>query len=79
MLRHSLYPDSLSPERGPQVSLVDFFLPFLPLERSHVQRLFGMRLEEAARQLQEAEACSLAWDSGVIDFLVDKARTVPAP
>ena len=34
------------------VGLVDYFLPFLPLERSHVAQLFGMRLEETARQLQ---------------------------
>lgn len=34
------------------VSLVDFFLPFLPLERRHVAQLFGMRLEDAARHLQ---------------------------
>ena len=54
------------------VSLVDFFLPFLPLERRHVQQLFSKRLLDIAQQLMATESCSLSWDTDVIDFLADK-------
>ncbi len=57
------------------VSLVDFFLPFLPLERRHIEALFLMRLEETAAQLRQSQSIELTWDPDIITFLTDKARS----
>lgn len=54
------------------VSLVDFFLPFLPLERRHVQQLFSKRLLDIAQQLMATESTALSWDADVVEFLADK-------
>ena len=54
------------------VSLVDFFLPFLPLERRHIEILFQMRLQETAAQLQRAQSVRLEWAPEIISFLTDK-------
>ena len=56
------------------VSLVDFFLPFLPLERPHIEQLVGMRLAAASQQLVVKESCSLSYDASIITFLADKVR-----
>ena len=56
------------------VSLVDFFLPFLPLERQHITQLFGMRLLDKDEQLQGQERCHLTWGPDMVSFLTDKVR-----
>ena len=56
------------------VSLVDFFLPFLPLERQHITQLFDMKLLDKAEQLQKQERCHLTWGPDVVSFLSDKVR-----
>ena len=55
------------------VSLVDFFLPFLPLERRHIEALFQMRLKETAAQLRQSQSVQLTWAPDIITFLTDKA------
>jgi hypothetical protein len=57
-----------------QVGQVSFFLPFLPLERSHIRQLFEMRLAERSAELQDLKLGSLQWDPAVIDFLTSKVR-----
>ena len=54
------------------VGLVDFFLPFLPLERPHLARLFHIRLNAAAADLLHSHQADLTWDPAVIAFLCDK-------
>jgi len=62
------------------VGLVDFFLPFFPLERKHVQELFELRLREKAAAVQKQlkrrssnrENLVLVWDSAVVEFLTSK-------
>ena len=56
------------------VGLVDFFLPFFPLERPHVRRLFEMRLAERARALAERRLGGLAWDESVLEFLTQRVE-----
>lgn len=51
------------------VGLVDFFLPFFPLERPNVKELFERRLVEKIA----TEAPGLVdWDPSAVEFLVDK-------
>jgi hypothetical protein len=52
------------------VGLVDFFLPFFPLEESHVRRLFAHRLAERGAELAAEGLGGLAVDPKVVDFLV---------
>lgn len=54
------------------VSMVDFFLPYLPLEKVHIRKLFQMRLAEEAADLLKNFFADLVWDDAVIDFLVSK-------
>lgn len=63
------------------VGLVDFFLPFFPLERQHVEQLFELRLQEKAATVAKdvcggsgGDACrvGLTWDASVVKFLTDK-------
>lgn len=54
------------------VSLVDFFLPFLPLERSHLQRLFKIRLDAIAADLLQTQQAELSWAHDVVEFLCNK-------
>ena len=57
------------------LALVDFFLPFLPLERPHIEQLFGMRLQDRRRALlAEKLAVDLAWTPDVVQFLADRVR-----
>lgn len=60
------------------VGLVDFFLPFLPLERRHLVELFEARLRERANTLRHSDGAELVWAPGVTDFLADKVRQVLA-
>ncbi|KAK9821179.1 hypothetical protein WJX74_005314 [Apatococcus lobatus] len=54
------------------VSMVDFFLPFLPLEQSDLRRLFDIRLNAIAADLLQAQQAELTWAPDVIAFLCDK-------
>lgn len=55
--------------------MVDFFLPYLPLEGTHVRELFRRRLQEEDLALRRHHAAaSLAWGDPELDFLVSKAR-----
>ncbi|KAK9819389.1 hypothetical protein WJX81_001102 [Elliptochloris bilobata] len=54
------------------VGLVDFFLPFLPLERRHLVALFEARLRERRDAWRRAEGAELAWAPDVSDFLADR-------
>ncbi len=55
-----------------QVGLIDFFLPFFPLERRHVRQLFEARLAARAAELLRDAGADLTWAPDVIDFLTDK-------
>ena len=54
------------------VSMVDFFLPFLPLEQSHLRRLFDIRLHALAADLLQTQHAQLTWAPDVITFLCNK-------
>lgn len=57
------------------LALVDFFLPFLPLERPHIEQLFVMRLQDRRRALlAEKLAADLTWTPQVVQFLADRVR-----
>lgn len=56
------------------MGLVDFFLPFFPLERRHIRQLFDMRLAERSAALEAEGLAGLAWDEGVVDFLTAKVE-----
>ena len=57
------------------LALVDFFLPFLPLERPHIVQLFDMRLQDRRRALTaEKLAADLTWTPEVVQFLADRVR-----
>ena len=59
------------------LALVDFFLPFLPLERPHIEQLFEMRLRERRRMLAaEKQAANLTWTPEVVRFLTDRVRVL---
>ncbi|KAL6766902.1 hypothetical protein ACKKBG_A37835 [Auxenochlorella protothecoides x Auxenochlorella symbiontica] len=52
------------------VGLVDIFLPFFPLEASHLRALFEARLERRSQALAQAGVGRLMWDAAVLDFLI---------
>lgn len=54
------------------VGMIDFFLPYLPLEAGHMRRLFHMRLRDEARALRGRHRCRLTWGPAELDFLVSK-------
>lgn len=56
------------------VSLVDFFLPFFPLERVHVERLFELRLRAKSDELAAKRLGNLTWDQAVVTFLTDRVE-----
>jgi ATP-dependent Clp protease ATP-binding subunit ClpA len=57
------------------LALVDFYLPFLPLERPHIEQLFRMKLKERSHALAESkQAAGLTWDEDVVKFLTDRVR-----
>ncbi len=58
------------------VSLVDFFLPFLPLERRHVRELIVRELGARGQALLRKTKVALAWRDEVVDFLTDKVSGV---
>ena len=54
--------------------MIDFFLPYLPLELPHIRRLFDLRLRDEADALRHRHRCLLQWGAPVLDFLVSKVR-----
>ena len=62
------------------LALVDFFLPFLPLERPQIAQLFEMRLRERRRTLAaEKQAANLTWTPEVVRFLTDRVQLQAVP
>mmetsp|Transcript_31063 Transcript_31063/g.68966 ORF Transcript_31063/g.68966 Transcript_31063/m.68966 type:complete len:225 (+) Transcript_31063:187-861(+) len=53
-------------------SLVDFFLPYFPLQRRQVEALMEMQVSDWAAELWHQKHTAMQWDSRVITFLVDK-------
>jgi len=52
------------------VSLVDFYVPFLPLEREHVRAVFAGQLEaRSLRGRRDGTWSALAWDDDVLDWM----------
>ena len=56
------------------VGLVDFFLPFLPLEQVHLERLFQIRLGAIAASLLHSHRVNLTWAPELIPFLYKKVK-----
>ena len=56
--------------------MIDFFLPYLPLERPHIRRLFDMRLRDEAQALRRRHRCLLQWGAPELDFLVSKVCAI---
>lgn len=57
------------------LSLVDLYVPFLPLERRHVRTVLEAHLlERRLRGVQAREFASLSWSSDVVDFLVERVE-----
>ena len=61
------------------IGLVDFFLPFLPLERRHLVALFEARLLDRRMALRRAQRTDLAWEPDVLHFLADRVSSLAAP
>lgn len=55
------------------LSLISFYLPFLPLEQSHIRELFRLRLTEVQGEVLKSSQDSLVWNSRVVDFLSSQA------
>lgn len=60
------------------VSLVDFFLPFFPLERVHIEELFQKRIQYKINSMKSQRVipkdCRIEWNKEVIDFLTNKVE-----
>lgn len=54
------------------VGLVDFYLPFFPLERQHIQQLFDLKLGERVAAAHAEGLPEVSWHPSVVDFLTDK-------
>ena len=54
---------------------IDFFLPYFPLESSHIRELFTKRLVAQNAALLRSDAANLTWSEDVIDFLMSKVWT----
>ena len=59
------------------LSLIDFYLPFFPLERRHIWELFEAKLKHRQDDLQQTTNYLLQWDGTVTDFLASKASSHP--
>jgi hypothetical protein len=53
-------------------SLVNFWLPYLPLGGSALRQLMERGLEARRSSLAAAKRLELAWDPGVVDWLLSK-------
>lgn len=56
-------------------SLIDVFLPYLPLDRSHMPALMQLTLQQRSRILARKKVV-LQWHPAVVQLLADKVRTV---
>jgi ATP-dependent Clp protease ATP-binding subunit ClpA len=57
------------------LSLVDLYVPFLPLERDHVRAVLEAHLLERRRRgVRELEFANLTWSKDVLDFLVERVE-----
>ena len=57
------------------LSLVDLYVPFLPLERDHVRMVLEAHLLERRRRgVRELEFANLTWSKDVLDFLVERVE-----
>jgi ATP-dependent Clp protease ATP-binding subunit ClpA len=62
------------------LSSVDVFVPFLPLERSHVRGVADMQLRERRKiGIARGDFLSLEWDDAVLDLLTDKCEFERGP
>jgi hypothetical protein len=55
------------------MSLIDVFLPYLPLERAHMPPLVGLALRDRAALLARQRVL-LQWEPGVPEFLAEQVR-----
>jgi hypothetical protein len=57
------------------LSLIDLYVPFLPLERRHVAAVLEQHLRERRdRGVRAGEFSALSWDAAVLDFLTDRVE-----
>lgn len=56
------------------VGIVNYFLPFFPLEKQHIEKLFGMRLVAKSEELAARRLGAVAWAPSVVDFLTAKVE-----
>lgn len=54
------------------LSLIDFYLPFMPLEREHINELFKAKLQQRAQEMLTASQGQLTWGDEIVNFLVSK-------
>jgi hypothetical protein len=52
-------------------SLIDVFLPYLPLGREHMPQLVELALQQRRHRLQQ-QHIHLEWQPGVVDFVVSQ-------
>lgn len=52
--------------------LIDFYLPYFPLERRHVEELLRRGLAARGAELQRTKHTSLEWDERIVQFLCSK-------
>jgi hypothetical protein len=60
-------------------SLVEWFIPYFPLQRSPVRQVFQHRLLQLGAKLAVEKHITLSWESALLDFLVGKVFLVPLP
>lgn len=63
------YEDTLK-----MTSLVDFFLPYLPLEAPHLRQLLVRGLQRRGAALAADKRLTLAWDDRALEFLLSKVE-----
>lgn len=63
------YEDTLK-----MTSLIDFYLPYFPLERPHVAELTHRVLLQRGKELLAHKRVRLKWDDAVVQFLVGRVE-----
>lgn len=53
------------------MSMIDLFVPYLPLERQHMPQLIDLALGHRAHLLKQ-QKITLTWDPAVTQYLADK-------
>jgi ATP-dependent Clp protease ATP-binding subunit ClpA len=57
------------------LSLIDMYVPFLPLERRHVRAVLEQHLQQRReRGVRAGEFAELTWDAAVVEFLTDRVE-----